>query len=241
MRATTWRRDRPFCAWTPRRPEPTSTSFVTSFMRLWLRTLGSAELNGSPSVEFPQELTSLSNDVIAAKAMEDQLSQFNERRSSLDGQISILRSRGDQLRQEIDGLDRQRSANEEQINFIIDELRDVRGLYEKSLVSKTRWLALERERARLSGDIGRAIAERAKAEKSIGETELQIQQAKQQFQEQASHDLVEIPRKAARPTQQICGGKRRLPSSGCRRSGHRARAEFEGIYDRRRLERAKRC
>jgi HlyD family type I secretion membrane fusion protein len=123
--------------------------------------------------------------------MEDQLSQFNERRSSLDGQISILRSRGDQLRQEIDGLDRQRSANEEQVNFIIDELRDVRGLYEKSLVSKTRWLALERERARLSGDIGRAIAERAKAEKSIGETELQIQQAKQQFQEQASKDLVE--------------------------------------------------
>ena len=121
--------------------------------------------------------------------------QFKERRASLEGQVSILRSRADQLRQEIEGLDRQREANEEQINFIIDELKDVRGLYDKSLVSKTRWLALERERARLAGEIGRAMSDRAKAEKSIGETELQIQQTKQKFQEDASRDLVDTREK----------------------------------------------
>ena len=100
-----------------------------------------AELDGSPDVQFPDELTAVSSDPIAAKAIEDQVAQFKERRGSLEGQISILRSREDQLRQEIEGLDRQRAANEEQINFIIDELRDVRGLYDKSLVSKTRWLS----------------------------------------------------------------------------------------------------
>ena len=99
------------------------------------------------------------------------------------------------MRQEIEGLDRQRAANEEQINFIIDELRDVRGLYDKSLVSKTRWLSLERERARLSGEIGRAMSDRAKAEKSIGETELQITQTKLKFQEDASRDLVDTREK----------------------------------------------
>ena len=154
-----------------------------------------AELDGSADIEFPAELTSVSDDAIAAKAIDDQLSQFKERRASLDGQVSILRSRADQLRQEIEGLDRQRSANEEQVNFIIDELKDVRGLYEKSLVSKTRWLALERERARLAGEIGKAISERAKAEKSIGETELQIQQTKQKFQEEVSRDLVDTREK----------------------------------------------
>jgi len=54
---------------------------------------------------------------------------------------------------------------------------------------------LERERARLAGDIGKAIAEHAKAEKGIGETELQIQQAKQQYLEQASKDLVDTREK----------------------------------------------
>ena len=154
-----------------------------------------AELDGSPDVQFPDELTAVSNDPIAAKAIEDQVAQFKERRASLEGQVSILRSRADQLRQEIEGLDRQRAANEEQINFIIDELRDVRGLYDKSLVSKTRWLALERERARLSGEIGRAMSDHAKAEKSIGETELQITQTKQKFQEDASRDLVDTREK----------------------------------------------
>jgi len=154
-----------------------------------------AELDGSDEVRFPDELTAASNDPIAAKAIEDQVGQFKERRASLDGQISILRSRADQLRQEIEGLDRQRAANEEQVNFIIDELRDVKALYEKSLVSKTRWLSLERERARLSGEIGRAISDRAKAEKSIGEAELQITQTKQKFQEDTSRDLVDTREK----------------------------------------------
>jgi HlyD family type I secretion membrane fusion protein len=154
-----------------------------------------AELDGSTEVQFPDELTSVVGDPIVLKAMDDQRSQFKERRATLDGQISILQSKGDQLRQEIEGIDRQRAGNEEQVRFIKDELEGVRGLYDKSLVPKTRWLALERERARLEGEIGRAIAEHAKAEKSMGETELQIQQAKQQFQEQSSRDLVETREK----------------------------------------------
>jgi HlyD family type I secretion membrane fusion protein len=154
-----------------------------------------AELDGSSEIEFPDELTAVSKNPIAAKAMEDQIGEFKQRRASIVGQISILTSRGDQLRQEIEGLDRQRQANEEQINFIMDELKDVRGLFDKNLVSKTRWLSLERERARLAGEIGKAMSERAKAEKSIGETELQIQQTKQKFQEDASRDLVDTREK----------------------------------------------
>jgi HlyD family type I secretion membrane fusion protein len=154
-----------------------------------------AEVDSSPEIRFPDELTAASNNPIAAKAIDDQLGEFRERRASLDGQISILSSRVDQLREEIEAIDQQRAANEGQIKFIIDELRDVRSLYEKSLVPKTRWLALERERARLSGEIGRAIADRAKAEKSIGENELQMQQIKQKFREDAGRDLVDTREK----------------------------------------------
>ena len=154
-----------------------------------------AELNGRAEVQFPDELTALSRDTMALTAMEDQRGQFRERRASLESQISILRSRAEQLRQEIDGLNRQQAANEEQVKFIIDELQGVKSLYEKSLVSKSRLLALERERSRLTGEIGRAISERAKAEKSIGETELQVEQIKQKFLEEASRDLVDTREK----------------------------------------------
>lgn len=154
-----------------------------------------AELAGSANVQFPDELTHVSDNSVAQNAMDDQLTQFKERSASIRAQISILQSRGDQLRQEIEGLDLQRSANEQQVKFIDDELQGVRNLYNKSLVSKSRLLALERERARLEGEIGRAISDRAKAEKGIGETRLQIEQTKQKFLEEASRDLAETREK----------------------------------------------
>jgi len=154
-----------------------------------------AELGGKPQVQFADELTSIGKDPVALTAMEDQRAQFRERRASLEAQISILHSRAEQLRQEINGLNRQQAANEEQVKYIIDELQGVKALYDKSLVSKSRWLALERERSRLTGEIGHAISERAKAEKGIGETELQIVQIKQRFLEEASRDLVETREK----------------------------------------------
>lgn len=154
-----------------------------------------AELNGKAQVQFSDELTSLAGDTTALTAMEDQRAQFRERRASVESQISILHSRAEQLRQEINGLNRQQAANEEQVTFIVDELQGVKSLYDKSLVSKSRLLALERERSRLTGEIGRAISERAKAEKSIGETDLQIEQIKQKFLEEASRDLVDTREK----------------------------------------------
>src|SRR6266404_762144 len=154
-----------------------------------------AELESRTAIKFPEELISVRADAIAAKAMYDQASQFAERGAMIAGQISILNSRADQLRKELEGLDRQRAGNEEQVKFIIDELDGVRQLYERNLVPKSRWAALERERARLEGDIGKAIADHAKAEKSIGETELQISQTKQNFLEQVSRDLVDTREK----------------------------------------------
>lgn len=154
-----------------------------------------AELARIADVMFPDELTADSESAVAQKAIDDQRTQFKERQAYIQGQISILRSRADQLRQEIEGLDRQRTANEQQVAFINDELQGVRSLYERNLVSKSRWLTLERERARLEGEIGRAISDRAKAEKSIGETDLQIEQTKQKFLEDASKELVDAREK----------------------------------------------
>src|SRR5260370_4064215 len=43
----------------------------------------SADPNGLADIQFPDELTSASNDAVAAKAIDDQRGQFKERRASL--------------------------------------------------------------------------------------------------------------------------------------------------------------
>lgn len=155
-----------------------------------------AELNGKELI-FPEEIARLSSDLSVARTLADQEKQFIERRASLNVQISVLEARASQLRQEIHGFEETQRADEQQVQFINNELGGVRELYEQQLVTKSRWLTLERERSRLEGEIGRLISEKAKAEKAIGESQLQIAQLKQQFQEQVSKELVETREKLA--------------------------------------------
>lgn len=103
----------------------------------------------------------------------------------------------EQLRNEIVGLDRERAGKQKQVDFLDDEITGLRQLFEKGLTPKARLLALERERSALEGQIGRSIADRAKAETGIGEAELQIKQIQQKFFEEVSKDIGEVRTKIA--------------------------------------------
>jgi HlyD family secretion protein len=54
---------------------------------------------------------------------------------------------------------------------------------------------MERERTRLEGIVGRAVADTAKAQNGISEAQLQIAQLKQKFQEEVSSQLLEARQK----------------------------------------------
>lgn len=154
-----------------------------------------AELSGASDISFPTELANLKLDRSVTQVLSDQKRQFDERRNSLEGQIAILRSRREQLRTEIEGVSREHASTNQQVAFLEDELTGLRTLYEKGLQPKSRLLALEREKARLDGNIGRLTADRAKAEAGIGEAELQIQQLRQRQQEDVGKELVEVREK----------------------------------------------
>ncbi|MGV6875125.1 HlyD family type I secretion periplasmic adaptor subunit [Pseudochelatococcus sp. B33] len=151
-----------------------------------------AERDSLPEIVFPQTLQHRNNEPEVARTLDDQLTQFRERRASLDGQISVMKNRINQYGAEIDGLERERESAQQQLFFIDDELVGVKMLAKKGLVSKTRESSLEREKARLDGVIGRNQADSAKARNAIGEIEIQIRQVQQQFLEQVSESLADV-------------------------------------------------
>jgi HlyD family secretion protein/S-layer protein transport system membrane fusion protein len=155
-----------------------------------------AERDNLATVNFPAELTG-STSPIASRAVADETKQFFERRNTLSGQVSILNSRVDQFRTAIQGVDRERTAMEEQVALLESELADVQKLYDKGLVPRPRLLALQRERANIQGQIGRSISEHERVEKEINETTLQTRQLRQQIYEQASKDLTDVRTKMA--------------------------------------------
>jgi HlyD family secretion protein len=154
-----------------------------------------AERDDADAVIFSDELLARANNSNTQKIMQDQTAQFNERRSSINGQIGILEGRVQQYESEINGLKIEFESAEKQLSFIRDELAGVRDLAEKGLVPKSRWLALEREAARLQGIVGRNEAETVKARNSISDVRLQVQQARQKQREEVSAALQETRQK----------------------------------------------
>jgi len=157
-----------------------------------------AERDSSDAISFPALMNQLGapQDLID-RNIADQRKQFLERRNSINNQVGLLRARIEQLRNEIVGLDRERSGKEKQIAFLDDEIGGLRELFDKGLTQKGRLLALERERSALEGQVGRNMADRAKAENAIGESELQILQVQQKFFEEVVKEIVDTRNKIA--------------------------------------------
>lgn len=155
-----------------------------------------AERDNLATINFPAELTS-ANSSVATAAISDESKQFYERKNTLAGQINILTSRVDQYKTQIQGVDKERAAMEQQLELIQSELQDVQTLYNKGLVPRPRLLALQREQANIGGQIGRSISEHERVEKEINEATLQMRQIRQQVYEEASKQLTEARAKMA--------------------------------------------
>jgi HlyD family secretion protein len=137
------------------------------------------------------------------RALTDQSHEFEQRRVSLEGQVSVLRSRIEQLQKEIEGIGMEKDSAEKQETYINAELVNLREAAAKQLVPMARVYAQERERTRLEGIIGRAIADTAKANGSVSEVNIQIQQLRQKFQEEVSASLIDVRQKIADARERI--------------------------------------
>ncbi|MFY0613148.1 MAG: HlyD family type I secretion periplasmic adaptor subunit [Hyphomicrobiaceae bacterium] len=151
-----------------------------------------AEREDANEIKWPEDIKKRQTRPGVARVMADQTNQFQERRSALKGQVAVLKSRIEQLKNGIQGLELEQRATKEQVSYINRELEGMRRLREDDLIPITRLYSMERERTRLEGAIGRAAADIAKSKAQISETEIQIAQLKKQRQEEVSGQLAEI-------------------------------------------------
>jgi HlyD family secretion protein len=156
-----------------------------------------AERDDNGAVVFPESLLARMGDSDVAHAVNGERRLFDIRRSAREGQKSQLRERIVQLKEEIGGLDTQRKARVDQIAWIKKELAGVNDLWSRNLVPYTRVTSLEREAARLEGELGQFIAQIAQTKGKISETELQIIQVDQDMRAEVGKDLAEIRAKSS--------------------------------------------
>lgn len=152
-----------------------------------------AERDDSRTIIFPPELIEVSarNPEVSA-LMVGQQRLFEARAETLTKQMEQLGKRKAQTESLIEGIDAQRAALTTQVALIAEELASQQELLAKGLAKVSRVLALQREEARLAGQVGELTSSRAQAESRITETEIEILRMSAARREEAGTQLRDI-------------------------------------------------
>ena len=132
-----------------------------------------AQRDESTRIEFPQALIEAgASNLDAQELMDGQTNLFNARRDSIDREIEQLGKQRNQIEDQIAGIRAQEASIVAQLELIEPQLANQQTLLDKGLAQAASVLRLQREKAQLTGEVGRLIATRAQAEGRITEIEI---------------------------------------------------------------------
>ena len=156
-----------------------------------------AQRDKASVITFPAEIVARASEPELAGIIAGQTKLFTARLQAIRGKKEQLTQQIDQLTEQIGGLDSQKIAKDKQMELIGTELTDLKDLQAKGLVPVSRVLAMDRESARLDGERGELVANKAAAEAHIAEVKLQILQIDEEDLSQTLTDMREIEGKVA--------------------------------------------
>ncbi|WP_274631319.1 HlyD family type I secretion periplasmic adaptor subunit [Arvimicrobium flavum] len=142
-----------------------------------------AERDGKDSIEVPSELSG--QDSLAVDAISGQESIFRSRQNLFRERLSLLQQSTGSLAKEIEGFEGQVVAATRKLELIEEQLSDVRDLYGKKLVVRSRLIDLEREKADVKGALSGYVA-------SIGSTKQKMEETKFKIAELTASTAAEI-------------------------------------------------
>lgn len=193
------------------------------FALLAQRSRLTAERDRLPTLPIPPEFAGLppEDQALADEAMRLQRLQYAARGAGRSTETGVLNQRIGQLRDQMDGYERQIEAKATQQRLIAEELEGLRSLAAQGYAPLTRVRALERTAAALEGEQGSLRAQVARTREQIGEARLQTLGVSTKLNEDVAEQLrqVEIQLNDLRPKMielrdQLARAEIRSPSTG---------------------------
>ena len=143
-----------------------------------------AEQNGAKELSFADDNRSPrvgSSKHALEKINTNQINLFNARRNSILGQKQQLAEQIVQFEKQIQGLQSQSDAKKSERGYLEKELVNLEALLKKKLVPASRVSALQRDKSKLTGELGELSAQIAQTREAISERNIQILQVDQEF------------------------------------------------------------
>lgn len=151
-----------------------------------------AERDRKPAMQLPQEVLAAAAEPALAKIIATQKSLFDARRLAHQGELSLLRERIAQLTADKTGTEAQLQARQREYDITAQELANVKPLYEKGYASQQRYGGLQRDAARLEGEIGRMRSDIVRAGGALAEAELKLLQSDKDYTQQVVDEMKKV-------------------------------------------------
>lgn len=163
-----------------------------------------AERDGAARIAYPEDLRARAEaDARLAEVMAGQSQLFEARAETRTQEISQLERRKAQLGNQINGIEAQQEALTLQLSLIGEELVGQQDLLEKGLAQAARVLSLQREDARLRGQVGEFTAAVAELEGRITEIDGEILGLTQRLREDTITQLRDLQFRERELTEQL--------------------------------------
>jgi len=151
-----------------------------------------AEQHGHERVSFPAKLEMMQNESPSVAAvLTAQQGIFETRRQVFQSQAAVNREKRLQVEKEIEGLRAQESAASKRIEIVREEAATVAMLVDKGLERRPRLLNLQWEMADIEGRRGEIVAQIARAEQVINESQVTLLKLESDRQNEISQSLRE--------------------------------------------------
>lgn len=140
-----------------------------------------AEMSDADVMEYGDELQLLvDNYAPFAELAETQHDLFLTNTEMWKGQVAILQERWDELQQQLQGQIARRDALQQRLEIVQADLRDLKGLLDKGLVTKTRYTARRENEIALLGDLSVIDSQTEAVRQRISETSERILQVRRE-------------------------------------------------------------
>jgi HlyD family secretion protein len=170
-----------------------------------------AERDGLPSIAFQSEMLSrATEDEDTLATMRGQQTVFATRRAALSGRQEQVREQMRQFESNIEALSIQKAARQREVELIGQELAGVQALFAKNMVPITRFIALQRDKTRIEGEVGKLAADMATAKGSIAEKAIELLRLDTEFQATVARDLSETRAKLAETAERHAAAQDKL-------------------------------
>ncbi len=161
-----------------------------------------AERDRAEAVVLPPTIEALRDDPALAQIIKGQTALFDARSAAHRGDLEVLRRRIEQSTNEVSGIQQMLEARKKEAALSAQELAAIRPLYDRGFANQQRLLPVQRENARLEGEVGRLTSELAKANSALSEAQLKKTQSEREYTQQVVDELRKVQAALSEVTEQ---------------------------------------